>query len=260
MTSQRIEEIPVENQEKKVEHFQTGELKKYPEKMRFQEVPFNKKMESKFREKHLNSINELEAVRAKKSEIVEDMVLKDFPAATEKQTDNVKDFHFADKELFQQEMQKREPSATKSDVELTNGFHDPRDNQVYVKDEGDTLVTAIHEKLHQKSKSELSTRLNEGITEHFARQKAGGLAGLKNFDLHGREIPKAQSDYEKEVEIVNKIEAAIGRNPIKRAYFDGKTDILEMHFDSAKGQGAFSKLNEALEKRDYDAASKIITN
>ncbi|MBF0234806.1 MAG: hypothetical protein HQK65_17475 [Desulfamplus sp.] len=260
MTSPRIEEIPVENHEKKVEHFQPTELKKYPEKMSLQEIPFNKKMESKFREKHLDDRNEIEAARGKKSEIIEGMVLRDFSVSPEKQENNVKDFHFVDKEVFKKEMQKREPSATESDVELTKGFHAPRDNQVYVKEEGDTLVTSIHEKMHQKSKSELPTRLNEGVTEHFARQEAGGLADLKNFDIHGREIPKAQSDYEKEVEIVNKIEAVIGRNPIKRAYFDGQTDIFEMHFDSAKGQGAFRKLNEALEKRDYDAASKIITN
>jgi len=258
MSSTHIKEIAVENREHKTENFQPEKLKKYPEKMNLKEVPLNKKMESKFREKHLDSKSEIDATRDKKSEILENMVSKDFPISPEKQTDNTKDSHYVGKESFERELKKREPSTTESDIKLTRGFHDPRDNQVYIKDQGDTLVTSIHEKLHQKSNSELPTRLNEGITEHFARKEAGGLADLKNYDHHGREIPKAISDYEKEVEIIQKIEAIIGRNPINKAYFEGKTDILEMHFDSARGQGAFKKLNEALEKRDYDVASKII--
>jgi hypothetical protein len=127
-----------------------------------------------------------------------------------------------------------------------------------VRDKGDTLTTSIHEKLHQKSMSELPTRLNEGITEHYAREKAGPIGSLKDIDHRGREISKPVSDYEKEVEIVRKLESTIGREPLNAAYFEGKTEVLQNEVDKYLGEGAFKKISDALENRDYQSASEII--
>jgi len=251
-------EISVNTPEKKVDQTRSRELNKYPEKVEYRNLSRNKQLEKKFSEKHSRSLKRTDEDRQKRSEIVEDMVNKRFPVSSDKQRDNTADFHYADKNEFEKELRQRDPAGTDRNIDLTQGFYDSEDRQAFVKDHGNTLVTSLHEKLHQKSNSELPTRLNEGITEHYARQGAGAMGILRKFDRHGNEISKPLSDYEKEVQLVSKMEAIIGKEPIRRAYFDGDTRNLEMRFDSALGQGAFKQLNDALEKRDYDKASEIM--
>jgi len=203
-------------------------------------------------------ISELTATREKKSEIIENMVQSDFPISAEKRMDNAKDFYYLGENEFTEEARYRNISSTEEDIGRIEGFYDGKDGKAFVKDQGDTLVTSIHEKLHQKSMSELPSRLNEGITEHFARKEAGAWGELKNIDSGGKEIPKIPSDYEKEVEIVRKLEATVGEKPLNAAYFEGRTDILKSHVDSLLGDGAFLKISDALEKKDYETASAII--
>lgn len=214
-----------------------------------------------YQEKRLenaSNYNEIKDTREKKSEIAEKMGTRDFPISSEKRLDNAKDFHYAGEQEFGDELAKRESSTTEEDKRLTEGFHDGRDNQAFVKDKGDTLKTSIHEKLHQKSMSELPTRLNEGITEYYAREKAGAMGALKDIDHSGKEISKPLSDYEKEVEIVRKLESTIGREPIHAAYLGGETRELMKHTDAVLGDGSFEKITNALEARDYKSASDII--
>jgi len=205
-----------------------------------------------------SDFKELKETREKKSEIIEGMVTKYFPIASEKRLDNAKDFHYLSEKEFGEELRKRDPATTEQDLKLTDGFHDTGDRNAFIKDEGRTLVTAVHEKLHQKSISELPQRLKEGVTEYFAREKTGARGEIKDIDSQGREIPKVPSDYEKEVEIVGKLRATVGEKPLYAAYLDGKTEILKAHVDSILGDGAFSKISDALENRDYETASKII--
>ncbi|RJR44327.1 MAG: hypothetical protein C4567_04480 [Deltaproteobacteria bacterium] len=198
------------------------------------------------------------SVRESAARSVEHIVQKDFPLAPEKRVDHSKDLSFQDDKDFDQELKTRESKISEGDVKLTQGFYDGRDNQAFVRDEipaSQKLNDSIHEKLHQKSKSELSRRLNEGVTEYFARQES---IPLKNHDRHGREILQPQSDYEKEVEIVNKLVATVGEEPFKRAYFEGNTEILKHHINHRLGEGAFEKICGSLEKREYDEASQII--
>ena len=184
MTRHRSREIEPDRTERKTGQFRPQELEKYPEKRQYKEVPQNRQLEAQFKEKTCQDNREIKAARRKKSEIIEGMVTKDFNVSPERRLDNSKDFHFVGTKEFAKELKKRNPSTTEKDVRLTAGFHDISDNKAFVKDRGDTYVTAIHEKLHQKSKSELPTRLNEGITEHFAREKAGALGDLKHIDKH----------------------------------------------------------------------------
>jgi len=211
-----------------------------------------------WREKSDNYDKDVKAGREKRSEIVEEMVTNDFPVTSEKHSNSSKNFHYVDETEFAKELKEREPLTTQKDVDLTKGFHDRGDDHAFVKEDGDTFVTALHEKLHQKGNSELPTRLDEGMTEHFARKEAGALGELKNIDDQGRNNSKVGSDYENEVEIVGKLEATVGQEPLQKAYFEGKTEILKNHVDSVLGDDAFQRLNEALERKDYETASKII--
>ena len=211
------------------------------------------------RAENFSRISELQAEREKKSEILEGMVSRDFSLDPEKRFDNTKDFHYAGPGEFEEELKKREPSTTNLDARLTDGFYDPRDNQAYVREGDNTLKTGIHEKLHQKSMSELPTRLNEGVTEYLARREAGPYGDLKKIDERGREIAQAKSDYEKEVEVVHKLSALIGEKPIRAAYFNGDTATLRSAVDKELGDGAFNKLSEALEKREYEIFDKLFT-
>lgn len=198
------------------------------------------------------------AERQKKAEIVEEMVSKDLPISPEKRLDNARDFHYADEKEFGEELEERYSSTTEEDKKLIDGFYNSRDNQAFVKEDGDTFKTSIHEKLHQKSMSELPTRLNEGVTEYMAKREAGPMGDLKYIDNRGMVIPKAPSDYEKEVETVSKLSALVGDKNINSAYFEGKTEQFRISVDGVLGDGAFKKISEALEKRDYDSVSKII--
>ena len=196
--------------------------------------------------------------REKKSEILEDMVARDFPVSSERRLDNSRDFHFSDDQGFEQALKSRDPSTSEGDARRTQGFYDSRDDQAFVRESNNTIVDGLHEKLHQKSMNDLPGRLDEGITEYFARQEAGPVGDLKDIDGRGREILKTPSDYEKEVEIVRKLEATIGRDSIEKAYFEGKSDLLKESVDRTLGEGSFQTIADALELGNYEAASAVI--
>jgi len=201
--------------------------------------------------------SEKQATRDAKADVTENIVSKSFPLNEAKRGDNSRDFHFQGKDNFNQEYNKR-ASGKGPEANQVLGYHDSRDNQAFVRDQGNTLETAVHEKLHQKSSSELPTRLNEGVTEHFTRQGAGEMGRLKDFDSRGNEIPRPGSDYDRDREIVGKLSATVGDAPLHAAYFDGNTDELRQHVDSALGPGAFQEVSKALESRDYDRAETIL--
>jgi len=201
--------------------------------------------------------SEKQATRDAKADIVENIVRKSFPLNATKQSDNFRDFHFQGKDEFDQELDKRAPGIRQEGKQIM-GYHNPQDNQTFVRDHGNTLETAVHEKLHQKSMSELPTRLNEGVTEYFTRQGTGEIGRLKDIDSRGREIPQPISDYERDREIVGKLSATVGDAPLRAAYFDGNTDELRQNVDNAFGHGAFKDFNVALGLSDYDRAEAIL--
>ena len=203
--------------------------------------------------------NEARESSHKRAEITENLVRGDMPDTARRRLDNTRDFNFNTDKEFNRELKRREPSTTEGEAKRTLGFHDPRDNQAHVRDGGNTLETALHEKYHQKSDSHLSTRLNEGVTEYMAREKAGGIGQLRDIDNRGRDItpPKA---YEKEVDAVRKMSATVGDKGIRSAYFEGKSDELRKSFDSAQGDGAFERLRNAVEKEDKQSVDKIFHN
>lgn len=228
----------------------------HPEKLQARDVPLNEHSGQKG--EGLSRMSELKANREKRSEITEGMISRGRPLSPEKQKDNSKDLHYLGEERFAGELIKRNPGVSDGDISLTEGFHDRRDNQAFVKDQGETLTTSLHEKLHQKSQSDLPLRLNEGMTENFAREKAGYVGELKNIDGHGSMIDKPVSDYEHEVSVSQQLDALAGRESLDQAYSKGDSQLLQQNVDSEVGKGSFNKIGEALEKRDYQKASEII--
>ena len=81
---------------------------------------------------------------------------------------------------------------------------------------------------------------------------------MKNIDKHGKEIPKPESDYKHDVKIVKKIEATVGKDALNAAYFDGKSDVLNGNIDKRLGEDSYNKITDALEKKDYNRASKLL--
>lgn len=237
-----------------------SEISGRPETMNYREVSQNRQMESQFTEKVASYNTEKQSTRENKSEIIEKQVNDSFPVSDDKSIDNSKDFHFMDKNEFSAELKNRDSSYSESDINRTNGFHDPKDNQAFVLDGENTYKTAIHEKLHQKSKSDMPTRLNEGITENYAREKAGAIGDLKKIDDRGKEINLPKSDYEKDVQMAQKLEAIVGRDSVNKAYFDGKTNELRADVDEALGKGSFDKITNTMENQDYNKTSEIIKN
>ena len=207
---------------------------------------------------------EQELRQQKKAEILEHSITEHNPVSPEKRLDQAKDFHYLQDQGFERELHHRDPGSTEQDRKLTEGFHDPRDNQAFVRDLPDGVFNArqgyqvgLHEKLHQKSLSDLPTRLNEGVTEYFARQQAG--PEIRPFTSEEKELAAQHiSDYENEVGIVSKLTATVGEKPFQEAYFNGNTKALKDHIDHHLGDGSYEKICSYLEDRQYNKASEII--
>ena len=210
------------------------------------------------RKPELNTEQELCAKHDVEKNILENEVMENFPVAKDKQIDNSKGLHFLDEKELAQELKNRFPEDRVEEGTAISGFEDSRDNQAFVIDNPDSYETGVHEKLHQKSKSELPTCLDEGITQYFTREKIGGLGELKSVDNHGREIPKSVSAYGKDVEIVQKLDAVVGRKPLYGAYFNGDTQRLQLSVDNALGEGAYEKITTAMKEKNYKKAVDII--
>lgn len=109
-------------------------------------------------------------------------------------------------------------------------------------------TTVTHEHVHQlsnhKFRHEVGLGLDEGTTEHIARQNSSGG--------HIADVPNA---YPEEERIAGMIEARVGPE-LERAYFSGDVSALRREFDGQLGEGALDtavaliregKLNEAAE-------------
>jgi len=254
------EEIDAARAEKRHEQLKPEVPERRSEFGQYRSVPEHRAIKARFREKIDTQKRELQTERVKKAEIVEEMVLKDFDLSPDKRRDDVKNLHYRNGSEFDREVQRRHPGLTPGEVWRIEGFYDLPSNQAYVRDTGDTLETATHEKLHQKSRSELPTRLNEGMTEHFTRKELGPFVDLKTFDSRGSEIPKPGSDYIKDALIVGKLEATIGPGPMHKAYFEGNTVALRRETDRALGDGTYEQLVQALENRDYEKANRLFAS
>lgn len=204
-------------------------------------------------------VAEKATTRQMEQEHVEQLVVRDFSVDPEKRLDQAKDLSVLEGREFDRELRKRVPELSEAKIKDIEGFQDSRDGRAFVREGefSEQYLTAIHEKLHQKSRSELPTALNEGVTEYLARREAGWVGDLRNIDRHGNEIPRRPA-YDGEVAVVQKLSGLVGDDTIERAYFQGDTDSLRQHVDADLGEGAFDDICDALEKNDYHKADKRI--
>lgn len=217
--------------------------------------------EEEARLERANDLQDRETVQSLEQDHIEQMVVRDFSVAPEKRLDQARDLAIVDDQEFVAELKAREPELKEEEIERIAGFQDSRDSKAFVREGefSEQWLTSIHEKLHQKSQSELPRAMNEGVTEYLARKEAGWTGELHNYDRHGNEIPR-RSAYDGEVEVINKLVARVGDAPLKRAYFQGDTASLQQRVDAELGRGAFVDLCNALEQKDFQRASKRIRN
>lgn len=111
-------------------------------------------------------------------------------------------------------------------------------------------VTA-HERLHQladpRFRAQAGSRLDEGVTEHFA----GRIYG----DLGLRELPRI---YPQEGRVVQQLRARVGEPLLARAYFRGELTPLRHALDGQLGRGRFDDLVGALARGDYRRAEALL--
>lgn len=130
------------------------------------------------------------------------------------------------------------PNQGGADRESINGF--TQDGIIYLNaDKGDP-GTLIHEGVHQHAPDDFGesfgNKLNEGVTEYFARKVCARLA-------------IARKSYAEEFAVASKFIAALGEETVARAYFQGQagaiTDALIARWSRrATLESAYEKLHE----------------
>lgn len=158
-----------------------------------------------------------------------------------------------DEEDFDYQRSEIEPPCTQEERNLLLGYTEDPSRRVVVRDNGDTFVTALHEKYHQVSAGRLPTELNEGITEHLAGRKAGAIGELIKIGPHGEKLPDHNRTYDLSTRAAEKLEAGVGSELMKRAYFEEEVAPLKQATDREFGDGTYDRLVVAL--RDNDAAA-----
>jgi thiol-disulfide isomerase/thioredoxin len=108
--------------------------------------------------------------------------------------------------------------------------------------------TLIHEGLHlysSKAIRQRSASLNEGATEYFTREITDDPSVNIKRDV-----------YEKELEQVKELVGITGEGVMRNAYFKGAVDELVKALDRIRGEGTFEQWEDAMEKEQWDLASK----
>lgn len=110
--------------------------------------------------------------------------------------------------------------------------------------------TVTHERVHQLSnpefRHEVGRGLNEGTTEHIARQTTSGV--------HIAGIPEG---YPEEERIAGMIEARVGPE-LERAYFNGDLGAVRREFDGQLGAGALDNVVELIRGGKLNEAAELI--
>ncbi len=117
-------------------------------------------------------------------------------------------------------------------------------------DRPDLPQTVAHERLHELSDPEFRDRfgagLDEGATEHLAREAVPGL--------HIKDQPEA---YPEEERLVGMMEARVGP-AVERAYLNGDIQPLKRELDAQLGDGAFDELAKLTSEGRLNEAEKLI--
>lgn len=194
-----------------------------------------------------------EASRQKRAQIVDEMMAAERRASLGRRSKE-RPLEFLDTQRFDAELAARGLSGDEQERVL--GFHDPRDGRTRVRDQGETGVTAVHEKHHQLSAGQVP-ELEEGIAEHRARQKVGPVGELHSYGPHGEREPRPEV-YEARNRIASKLEAAVGKENVDAAYFGGDEQRLRRATDEYFGKGTYDRATEFLRDGHDEAAEKLL--
>jgi len=132
------------------------------------------------------------------------------------------------------------------------GDFDKEGRAIYI-DREHVLVskTLAHERLHEladrRFRALLGSRLDEGMTEHLAREIAGDP-----------ELVDVGKCYPRERRIIEMMSARVGEDPLKRAYFQGDWLPLKERVDRELGEGALAEVARLTEAGKYKEAEEII--
>lgn len=118
------------------------------------------------------------------------------------------------------------------------------------RDRPDLPQTVAHERLHELSDPEFRDKfgadLDEGTTEHLAREAVPGL--------HLKDQPEA---YPEEERLVGMMEARVGP-AVERAYLSGDIQPLKRELDAQLGEGALEELAKLTSEGRLTEAEKLI--
>jgi hypothetical protein len=157
---------------------------------------------------------------------------------------------FLEHEAYQDQLRRSYPALPPNRREGVLGNY--VEDKIYV-DRNQVRVPRVtaHERLHQLSDPRFrpltGSRLDEGLTEHFARRIHGDL-GLKDLS----------PIYPNEGRVAQMLEARVGEPLLARAYFRGETKALRQEIDRQLGAGTFDDMVRTLERRDYQGAEALL--
>lgn len=128
-----------------------------------------------------------------------------------------------------------------------------KDERVIYIDREHILVpkTLAHERLHQlgdeRFRALLGSKLDEGMTEHLAREIATDP-----------ELVDVGKCYPRERRIIEMLSARVGEDTLKRAYFQGDWLPLKQRLDRELGEGALAEIARLTEAGRHSEAEEII--
>lgn len=111
--------------------------------------------------------------------------------------------------------------------------------------------TLAHERLHQlrdeRFEEFCGRGLHEGLTEYLAREISPDP-----------QIKDLGESYPKERRLVEMLFARAGDDALKRAYFQGDRQLLQIRVDGDLGEGALEEIMRAARQERYDEAERLI--
>ncbi len=132
-------------------------------------------------------------------------------------------------------------------------FQDEDRHAVHIRKARSDLGTQLHEGLHLFShdgwKKHMDYHVNEGVTEYFTRQIGPEVGVERDINSFLREFTSAEH-----------LVAAVGKEAVAAAYFEGDLASLERKVDGLKpdGKGTWKQWRAHVEAEEYKLANALI--
>lgn len=159
---------------------------------------------------------------------------------------------FLEERAYQGHLKSTYPDISREEIRSVVGDTHTRSLRITVKSNQAALPRVVaHERAHQLShpafRRRLGADLDEGATDYMA-------ARVSN-EMH---VPELAVGYPAERGLAGMLAARVGEAPLARAYFRGEFDQLARALDDDLGPGTFAALERHLQRRELDAARKLL--